>query len=89
MIQRHLIVLCLALTVALAGCVGTSSTAVTYTPEDLGLDPLDQVIPMATRDHQSLDNEFLAYLRGVQEAGDDANWQAKPYDHYMAESAFK
>jgi hypothetical protein len=90
MIQRHLLISCLALTVMLAGCSGTNSNSmVSYAPENLGLDPLDQVIPLADPDHKNLDNEFLTYLQGVQQSGDDANWQAKPYDHYVTESGFK
>lgn len=94
MAQRHLLMSCLALTVALAGCSGGSSETnsnamVSYAPQNLGLDPLDQVIPLADQDQKNLDGEFLSYLRGVQQAGDDANWRTKPYDHYVTESGFK
>jgi hypothetical protein len=90
MVQRHLILSCFALTVALSGCSGSSSNVpINYTPENLGLDPLDQVIPLSDQDHRELDSDFMTYLQGLQQAGDDGNWQANPYDHYMSEGTFK
>jgi hypothetical protein len=90
MTQRHLLMLFFALTVALSGCSGGNSNAmVSYAPENLGLDPLDQVITLSDRDHRLLDSDFLTYLQAAQQSGDDANWQEKPYDHYMTESGFK
>jgi hypothetical protein len=93
MTQRHLLMSFFsffALTAALSGCSGSNGNAmVSYTPEDLGLDPLDQVIALSDQDHKNLDSDFLTYLRGVQQAGDDGNWQAKPYDHYVGESGFR
>jgi hypothetical protein len=91
MIQRHhLLMSFLALTVALAGCSGTNSNSrVGYPPENFGLDPLDQVISLSDQDHQILDSAFMSYLQEVQQSGDDANWQAKPYDHYVTANGFK
>jgi hypothetical protein len=60
-----------------------------YAPENAGLDPLDQVIFLSDQDHKILDNAFLAYLQEIQKAGDDANWQARPYDHYVTENGFR
>jgi hypothetical protein len=89
MIQPHQLLSCLALAIALAGCSGANNPTVNYPAENVGLDPLDQVIFLSSKDHQILDNAFLAYLQEIQGAGDDANWQARPYDHYVTENGFK